>query len=288
MNKKKYNNCVLPISYKDNKTEDIKWISYNILNDNYDITVSPMITLEHLMKTNLTYHGKFYINNKYQVVHFHAFEELVRFIYHHPLNFQIPKEYEEEYSKQELIYLKRLKDYLNMIDLKNYKVSNNVLKLEEKYIKLSKNKFNKIRLFFLDRKIEKIKLEEEIIRLKKTDAKKYINAIPKKIDNIDLYIDGKINYMFLNYNQKYHTSSIGKIFIMMDNEYNYKVIIQIIEEEIIKIKDIKENMINLKNEGFQNIKQYHKYLISNFNNEDESFNENSLIIYSKIKIVKKL
>ena len=51
------------------------------------------------------------------LTHSHNFLDVIKDLYQFPKSFNIPSKYLDDYSKQELIYLKRLKNFFNLINL---------------------------------------------------------------------------------------------------------------------------------------------------------------------------
>lgn len=77
--------------------------------------------------------------------HAHSFEEVVHDLYYFPESFSISKEEEKYFSKQELVYLRKVQNYLLLIGLKDSddsrpKVSRYRNKLHKKYSNIPKYK----------------------------------------------------------------------------------------------------------------------------------------------------
>ncbi len=130
--------------------------------------------LENNIKCSLIYHYKAKIYKvdemKYQkeICHCHSFDMIIKALYKYPESFLIPREYKNEYSSQELKLLKEIKNYLLLIGLKDYKISDERLNLEKKYIKIYKKKnksiIYKIVLFYLEKKDQKLIKKEKYMR----------------------------------------------------------------------------------------------------------------------------
>ncbi len=170
----KYKNCHIPYPYYDKKSNIIKWIMYNETTKQIEKNNSLQDALENNIQNNLIYHYKAKIYKvdemKYQkeICHCHSFDEIIKVLYKYPESFLIPKEYKNEYSNQELKLLKEFKNYLLLIGLKDYKISDERLNLEKKYIKIYKKKnksiIDKVMMFYLDKKEQKLINKEKYMR----------------------------------------------------------------------------------------------------------------------------
>ena len=76
--------------------------------------------------------------------------------------------------------------------------------------------------------------------------------------------------------------------MVINSNYDYIGIVKIISEEIIKFRDLQENMVDYKLVGFKDFKNN---LLKEFKEESklysEVFTENSFIKYVKLKVIKK-
>ena len=136
----KKNNLPTPFWDRDRQVFEFVYNEKNSLQDNLNIC------------NNLTdsFRNKFCLYYAYNSViinkdgskkigrcHEHTFENVVRDLYNYPVSFNIPKKDECYYSKQELLYLKKLKSYLLFVGLTdipdNVKVSRYRNKLVKKY-----------------------------------------------------------------------------------------------------------------------------------------------------------
>ena len=79
---------------------------------------------------------------KYRLIvsHCHNFDEVVKRLYDYPETFEIPEKFLKEYSEQELIYLKQVKNYLLLIGLKDYRTSKEKELLNSNWEAISKKK----------------------------------------------------------------------------------------------------------------------------------------------------
>ena len=132
-NLKKYKNCSIPYPFYDKKKNIIEWVMYNSNIKQFNINNSLSNSLEEIIKCGLIYHYKAKIlgreNSKQElkyrlmINHCHTFDEIIKKLYDYPETFEIPNEFLEEYSKQELEYLKQIKNYLLLIGLKDLRGS---------------------------------------------------------------------------------------------------------------------------------------------------------------------
>ena len=80
-----------------------------------------------------------------------------------------------------------------------------------------------------------------------------------------------------------------KYLVSYDN--NYLGIVEIVDEEIIKFKDLSEDMVNYKLTGFKSFKEYKNRMKKDFIEDGKIFNEEftdeSLICYETIKVIER-
>ena len=147
--------------------------------------------------------------------HAHSFEEVVKSLYYAPESFNISKEEEQFYSKQELEYLRRVQKYLLFIGLKDE---------EDNKIKVSRYR-NKLQ-------------------------KKYENVMIYKFNNevLQNIINGKNNFRVINWYPEYSGEKIYKSHeyqaLLVDEEDNFKALVEFTYEEVKKYIDIKDNYKN--------------------------------------------
>ena len=113
----KYKDCTLPVITKDGII--INQAYYNkgkieFEQTQYENLYEPLSDI-----INYNFYYSFNIKNKHS--HAHSIEEVIKELYYNPETFNINKEDEYLYSKQELKYLKRLKNILQIIGLKDIK-----------------------------------------------------------------------------------------------------------------------------------------------------------------------
>ena len=274
---KKFKNCSIPYQFYDNKRNTFEWVMYDNNTSEYKISNNLQKALENNINYNLIYHYKAKIYGreksnqemKYRMMvsHCHSFDEIIAKLYY-PETFEIPKEYLNEYSKQELDFLKQLKNYLKLIELKDYKIS-------EK----STNK--------------KITQKENLMRYENSKAKEYSMIKPiwfKDITTALAIINGTKDYM-IDINYSFSSNKLNEKWLVIA-ENTYLGIVEVTKEDIIKFKNLEENMVNYKQAGFKNFNDYKKSLLNKFKREcnliNESFTEESFIKYLKLKVIKKL
>lgn len=142
--------------------------------------------------------------------HVHSFEEVVRALYNSPESFNIAKDEEQYYSKQELEYLTRVQKYLLFIGMKDLKIQRN-----------SNNRF------------------------KNKKYSKYKNAVVYRLSNdvlckvINKEIDFKIMKWYSEYsgNKTYKPKEYQALIV--DEEYNFIMLVEFTYEELKLYKDIK-------------------------------------------------
>ena len=116
---KKFKNCSLPI-WTDEQLDDYptsKWLYYlNNLEVNYDLYTA----FSEIIRYGFIYHYNTSGNNtKEYPEHAHSYEEVLMVLYNYPISFNIPNQYLNEYSNQELKFIKRMKSFLKLIGLKD-------------------------------------------------------------------------------------------------------------------------------------------------------------------------
>ncbi len=106
----------------------------------------------------------------------------------------------------------------------------------------------------------------------------------------DALINGKKNYR-IYVHHSFSSSRLNEKYLVINNNYDYIGIVEIISEEVIKFKDLQEKMVDYKLAGFTDFKAYKNNLLKKFQEEskiwEEDFTEDSLIEYVKLKVVKK-
>lgn len=124
----KFKSCNLPTPFWDKERHTLEYVYFD--DDNLRVNYSLYESLGDIALTGLYYSftsghmtGNLKDGFRYEVGHCHAhsFEEVVHWLYDYPESFSISKDEEEFYSKQELDYLKNVKEYLLFIGLKDCK-----------------------------------------------------------------------------------------------------------------------------------------------------------------------
>lgn len=142
--------------------------------------------------------------------HAHSFEEVVEALYGSPESFNIAKDEESFYSKQELKYLKRVQKYLLFIGMKD---------LEERKTPVSRYR-NKVH-------------------------SKYEKSFLYEFDdeNIEKILNGKIDFRVINWYPEYSGPEKYKPkeyqALIVDQENNFKMFVEFTHEEVKFYKDIK-------------------------------------------------
>lgn len=142
--------------------------------------------------------------------HAHSFEEVVKALYTSPESFYIASDEEQYYSKQELIYLRRVQKYLLLIGMKDLEVG-----------EVSNSRFqNKIHA----------KYENVFIYRFSDDALKDI-------------LNGKRNFRVINWYPQYVGDKTFKPkeyqALITDQEDNFKMFVEFTHEEVKHYRDIK-------------------------------------------------
>ena len=127
----KFKNNNLPTSFWDKERQTLEYVYFD--DDNLRVNYSLYESLGDIAITGLYYSftsgymtGNTTEGFRYEVGHNHAhsFEEVVKWLYDYPESFSISKDEEEFYSKQELDYLRDVKEYLLFIGMKDCKGNN--------------------------------------------------------------------------------------------------------------------------------------------------------------------
>lgn len=216
-----YIGCVLPIEKENEIILDEAYIDLNDNKVKYDLTSYNSLYESLVNIANYNFYYSYDINNKH--THSHSFEDVIRNLYYYPNTFYIHEDEEYLFSKQELTFLKRLKDILNIIgleDIKNY--NHNYL------IKRSRNKI----------------------------LKKLFEYSQIHLDIANLIKDRKIDKFILKYYKNIHSGEKGK-YMLFDDNHNFVCLLKT-KREIIKFKDLKD--IDYKLYGFKSLITYKLYL----------------------------
>ncbi len=307
---KKFKNCSLPCRFWDKKRDTFEWVYYDVLRQGgFDIQNSLYEALGNVSSSGVTYEFEAFMygrNNpdqkeaKYQMIksHCHSFDEVVGYVYEYPESFRIPEDCLGEYSQQELCCLRKMQSYLKAIGLKDEKKSLEIVALNEKWEEINnKKKKSLIDRFFLFRylkKWEKLNDKEKLNRCRNEKALLYSSyriLHTNKNGIADAYLNGEKDYIL---NRKYSfdkKTNVG-IRFMLENENNeYCGTLEVISEEFVPFKDLKEEMVDYKLAGYKTFSDYKEHLYNKYLDDEriyqEKFSEDSLLVYLKVKVLEK-
>lgn len=307
---KKFKNCSLPYPFWDKKRDTFEWVYYDEARQcGYDIQSSLYEALGNVSYSGVIYHYEAFMYGrknpeqkkaKYQMMesHCHSFDEIVGCVYSYPESFHIPDDCLKEYSTQELRCLRKIQSYLKAIGLKDEKDSEEMIALNKKWEIIDEKKKKSIsdRLFLLSysRKWEKLREEENFKRYCNEKALLYSTYRPLYTDKegvSEAYVEGKKDYILM---RKYYfdkDSEVGNRYMVVDNNNEYVGSLEVISEEIIPFKDLKAKMVDYKLAGYKTFKEYKDHLYNEYSERGkyykEEFNEDSLLIYLKVKVLEK-
>ncbi len=284
---KKFKSCTLPYPFFDEKRLTFEWVTY--IKKQYGINRSLLYAIENLARTGVIYHYK-----QQKIKHCHSFDEVIVSLYKYPESFTIPDEFLSEYSNQELLFLKQVQSYLHLIGLRDYTESKEMQDINNRfdYIYDKKHKTIKDKLFMMTyhKKYRKQEYKDNLKRYTNTKVLEYLsyNAInvsekrvAKSILNGEKDYAIKVKYSFSepSKNKKSLIICNGTFIGVVENQ----------SEEVIKFKDLKEEMVNFKLLGFKSFKEYKNNLKQEFKEEsimyNEKFTEESEIYYIKLKTI---
>lgn len=299
---KKFKDCNLPYPFFDNKRNTFEWVKYT--NKQCIVEPSLLYAIGDIARAGVTYHYKRNVSElvkdkKFKcspmVNHCHNFDEIVQALYNYPESFIIPDEFLHEYSKQELQYLKQVKSYLLLIDLKDIKCCEKITRLDMEFDRIYTKKHRSIkdRLFMRNyqKTWRKLKYEDDLKRYFNSKALEYQSYCFMNIDKDNIakaIMSGEKDYLInVNYSFSKPTKN-RKYLISYDNKF--LGVVESYSEEIIKFKDLREDMINYKLTGFKNFQDYKNDMKEKFKEEariyNEEFTDESLVNYMKLKIIK--
>ena len=208
----KFKKNTLPTPFWDRERQVLEYVCY----EKEQLNVYSSLTDSFLDRFSLFYPFNCVVTTmdgtrKIDNCHEHTFEAVVRDLYYYPESFSISKKDESYYTEQELSYLRLFKSYLLFIGLKD----------------IEDNKTSRYRS----------KLE-----------KKYQKALILELDNrrINSIIKGKRTF-FAEKKTKYHKTlrkfEKGELqFLVVDNKYNFRLLIEYVEEKKQKYKEIKRQV----------------------------------------------
>lgn len=284
---KKFKSCTLPYPFFDEKRLTFEWVTY--IKKQYCINRSLLYAIESLARTGVIYHYK-----QQKIKHCHSFDEVIVSLYKYPESFTIPDEFLSEYSNQELLFLKQVQSYLHLIGLRDYTESKEMQDINNRfdYIYDKKHKTIKDKLFMMayHKKCRKQEYRDNLKRYTNTKVLEYLSysainvsekRVAKSILNGEKDYAIKVKYSFSepSKNKKSLIICNGTFIGVVENQ----------SEEVIKFKDLKEEMVNFKLLGFKSFKEYKNNLKQEFKEEskmyNEKFTEESEIYYIKLKTI---
>ena len=284
---KKFKSCTLPYPFFDEKRLTFEWVTY--IKKQYCINRSLLYAIEGLARTGVIYHYK-----QQKIKHCHSFDEVIVSLYKYPESFTIPDEFLSEYSNQELLFLKQVQSYLHLIGLRDYTESKKMQDINNRfdYIYDKKHKTIKDKLFMMTyhKKCRKQEYKDTLKRYTNTKVLEYLSysainvsekRVAKSILNGEKDYAIKVKYSFSepSKNKKSLIICNGTFIGVVENQ----------SEEVIKFKDLKEEMVNFKLLGFKSFKEYKNNLKQEFKEEgimyNEKFTEESEIYYIKLKTI---
>ena len=132
------------------------------------------------------------------------------------------------------------------------------------------------------------------MRYENIKAKEYASYHQMHFQNnkvVNAILSGTKDYLiYVQYS--FSSSKLHDKFLLIDSNHKYLGAIEIVSEKIIPFKELKSNMINYQLAGFKNFNEYKDNLLNEFIEESKCFNElfteDSLIKYTKIKVIKKI
>lgn len=203
----------LPTPFWDKERQVLEYVFY----DKDDYSINSNLTDALSNKFSLYYPFNCLIttidgNKKIGHCHEHTFEEVVRDLYNYPVSFNIPKKDEIYYSKQELDYLKILKNYLLLVGLTDIP---DTVKISRYRNKLVKKYQNAIIIKLTNREIN------DIIK-----GKRVFFAVKKNRYNKDLkkYSKGELQYL------------------IVDEKNNFRLLIEYVEKKKQQYSEIKKQV----------------------------------------------
>ncbi len=207
----------LPTPFWDRERQVLEYVFYDkdYCNDGYFVSNSLVDSFSNKLSfryqfnsITITKDGKKKVGHR----HAHSFEEVVRDLYDYPVSFNVPRKDEFYYSKQELSYLKILKNYLLLVGLND--VEDNI----------------------------------RVSRYRNKLVKKYQNAIIIQLDNreINNIIKGRRVFFAVKknkYNKDLKKYKKGELqYLIIDNKHNFRLLIEYTEDKMQKYEEIKKQV----------------------------------------------
>lgn len=274
----------------------------------YDIQISLYEALGNVSSSGVTYHYEALMYGrkdpeekeaKYQMVesHCHSFDEVVSCVYRYPETFHIPDDCLEEYSKQELC-LKKMQSYLKAIGLLDEKESSEITTLNKKWKEIDDKKRKSIKDYFFllgySKRLEKLREKENLKRYTNEKASLYGSYYPlytEKKGIAEAYLNGQKDYIL---NRKYSfdkKTQVGERYMVVNANNEYCGTLEVISEEFIPFKELKDEMVDYKLAGYKTFLEYKKHLYQDYLEKakmfQEEFTDESLLTYLKVKVLEK-
>ncbi len=211
----KFKNNNLPTPFWDKERQVLEYVFFEKDGFHNDFNISNNLTDSFANKLSLYYPFNCVVatkdgTRKIGHCHEHSFEGVVRNLYDYPVSFNIPKKDQNYYSKQELDYLKILKNYFLLVGLTDLPDNVRVARYRNKLVKKYQNSY----IINLDN--HRI---NDIIK-----GKCVFFAVKKNKNNQELkkYSKGELQYLVL------------------DNKNNFRLLIEYIEKKKQKYTDVKK------------------------------------------------
>ncbi len=307
---KKIKNCSLPYPFWDKKRDTFEWVYFDEYRQaGYDIQISLYEALGNVSSSGVTYHYEALMYGrkdpeekeaKYQMIesHCHSFDEVVRCVYRYPETFHIPDDCLEEYSKQELSCLKKMQSYLKAIGLLDEKESSEITTLNKKWKEIDDKKRKSIKDYFFllgySKRWEKLREKENLKRYTNEKVSLYSSYYPiytEKKGIAEAYLNGQKDYIL---NRKYSfdkKTQVGERYMVVNANNEYCGTLEVISEEFIPFKELKEEMVDYKLAGYKTFLEYKKHLYQDYLEKakmfQEEFTDESLLTYLKVKVLEK-
>jgi len=214
---KKFKKNNLPTPFWDKERQVLEYVFYEkdkyhdnlSINNNLTDSFSNKFSLYYSFNcVTITKDGKRKIGH----CHEHTFENVVRNLYDYPVSFNISKKDEIYYSKQELTYLKIMKNYLLLVGLSDIPDSVRVSRYRNKLVK----KYQNAIIINLDNR--------EINSIIK--GKRVFFAVKKNKNNKDL--------------KKYQKKELQ--YLIVDDKGNFRLLIEYVEKKQEKYLEIKKQV----------------------------------------------
>ncbi len=168
------------------------------------------------------------------------------------------------------------------MDLKDKTDSKDMINLHRKY----KKELNSKKYF---KELVKLERKETLERANNKKARNYHEVgYFMASDNILKAILNKEKNTRVFREYSYSTSRIKERYFILDNDYNYKALIEITDENIIPFKDLKVPAKEYKLNGAKSFAEYKEELFNYFKEDKtEEFTEDSLVSIATFRIIEK-